>query len=259
MTTEGLDLGAEQPGSLAGSDIDWGNQQLSDGNMKGVLGKEYWNPPPANGLGFLVKTRLAPPPAQPWSATWEIDAKNDARMRLTMLPSPDTRVVTAEAPGIYPHMPRASYVLARRAGENLSSTFASIIEPYGKQRVVKQISQLGEANDRAVALKVELTSGGIDYLVWRDARVSSASQSWEDGSLSIRCDGQFAKVSVREGRPTDACVIGGSLQIGQMKLTCETPGLHGTIDRIDFQRNVLYTKAAIPAGEALGWAVPLRE
>jgi hypothetical protein len=82
-------------------------------------------------------------------------------------------------------------------------------------------------------------------------RDESASQSWEDGALALRCDGQFAKISLRDGRPSDACAIGGSLQIGKMKLTCDVPALRGTIERIDFAHNVLYTKAALPAGEAL--------
>jgi hypothetical protein len=205
LTTDGLDLGPEQPGSLAGSDLDWGARQGSDGDIKGVVGKEYWNPPPGNGLGFLVKPRLAAPTTQPWSATWEIDAKDDARLRLTMLPSPGTSAMTAEAPGIYPHFPRAGYVLARRAGENLSSTFAAVIEPYGAQPVVKRITRLGEPSDGAVAIKVELMTGGTDYLIWRDIGDDNAVQAWEDGAIPIRCDGRFAKsASATVGRSTFA-------------------------------------------------------
>src|SRR3712207_6992235 len=34
----------------------------------------------------------------------------------------DNEVVTAVAPGLYPHLPKASYVLNRRRGEMLAST-----------------------------------------------------------------------------------------------------------------------------------------
>ncbi|MFO7948059.1 MAG: hypothetical protein R6V19_14740, partial [Armatimonadota bacterium] len=54
-------------------------------------------------------------------------------LRATLLPGDDTEIVTAWAPGIYPDRPKASYIMARRAAEDddLSSTFVTVMEPYG--------------------------------------------------------------------------------------------------------------------------------
>ncbi|MGB7156446.1 MAG: heparinase II/III family protein, partial [Tepidisphaeraceae bacterium] len=252
LTTDGLDLGPEQPGSLAGADVDWGARQGSDGDIKGIVGKEYWNPPPGNGLGFLVKPRRAPEPKSVWSATWEIDAEHDARLRLNMLPAPGTTVTTAEAPGIYPHFPKAAYVLARRAADkDLSSTFAAVIEPYGAARAVKTITPLGDASDRAVAVKIELASGRIDYLVCRDIEVDGAPSTWKDGDVELRFDGAFAKVSLDAIGPADVIAIGGSVTFDGVRLLVTSPAHAGAIERIDAERNVLSARLDLPAGDAL--------
>jgi len=132
MALEGAKLGEVEPGSLAGPDIRWGDKQGNDGDLIGFPNKPYWNPPPGNGYGFLVNVRRGAAPG-PWSATWEIDAARDAHLRLLGLPEPDTQVITAWAPGIYPRLPKAAYVCARRQGEGLQSVFASVIEPYSAE------------------------------------------------------------------------------------------------------------------------------
>ncbi len=252
LTTDGVELGPEQPGSLAGPDVDWGARQGSDGDIKGIAGKEYWNPPPGNGLGFLIKPRVAPEPRDLWSATWDVDPEHGARLRLNMLPFPGTTVTTAEAPGIYPHFPKSAYVLARRAGDaNLTSTFAAVIEPCGAERVVRRITRLGEPSDAAVAVKVELTRGRTDYLVWRDVEADNAPSAWRDGGIDIRFDGMFAKISVTGDGPADVAAIGGSVTFGGVALSVASPALGGKIDRIDAGRNVLFTQATLPAGDAL--------
>ena len=57
MLYEGVELGEPEGGSLAAADVRWGEMQLNDGDMQGYPGKPYWNPPPGNGLGFLMAPR----------------------------------------------------------------------------------------------------------------------------------------------------------------------------------------------------------
>lgn len=251
FTTEGLTLGDARPGSLAGADVDWGAHLGVDGDVIGIANKPYWNPPPGNGFGFLLGPRSATPTAS-WSAEWQVGETPPARLRLTMLPTPGTEVTVAEAPGIYPRLPRAKYVLARRAGANLSSIFAAVLEPYGEQRVVREVTSLAPVagNARAaVAAKVTLAGSRVDYLFHADA---GRGGSWRDGAQEVRFTGGFGKVGVDGAGITDLTLIGGNaLTAGGLSAELERAAYEGRIERIDFERNILYTHARLPEGDTL--------
>lgn len=155
----GADFSAPQAGSLAGPDLAWGDKQLNDGDMAGHPNQPYWNPPPGNGLGFLMAPRRAAAQGT-FTATWNLTAggAEDCHLRMTLLPEPGTELITAWAPGIYPQkggsysgslgLPRSRYVLARRRGEGggLQSTYAAVYEPYGPPPPagVHDAAELGE-------------------------------------------------------------------------------------------------------------------
>lgn len=143
----GVTLGAPESGSLAGPDIRWGALQGNDGDIIGFPNKPYWNPPPGNGLGFLMEPQRAPL-SGPFTATWHIGAaSDDCHLRMTGLPELPTELITAWAPGIYPEttgaysapsgFPRSRYVYLRRKSEQapLKSTFVALYEPYTKPPV----------------------------------------------------------------------------------------------------------------------------
>lgn len=122
---DGLSFDAPRPGSLAGAQYQWGDLQLNDGDMKGYPNKPYWNPPPGNGYGFLVQSRFAQP-AGHWSATWRLKDQDDTRFQMLALHNGSEQVISAVAPGLYPRLPKAGYVIRRRAGDELSSCFISV-------------------------------------------------------------------------------------------------------------------------------------
>lgn len=128
VAIEGVHLGETEPGSLAGPEYEWGRLQGNDGDMKGHPNKPYWVAPPGNGYGFLVDVRRGEAPGA-WSATWRIDDSRDARLRAIGLPEAGTELITARAPGLYPQYPKAAYVCARRRGEDLRSTYVTVLEP----------------------------------------------------------------------------------------------------------------------------------
>jgi hypothetical protein len=153
---EGVTLGEPEPGSLAGPQIEWGAKQLNDGDMEGFPNKPYWNPPPGNGLGFVMEPQRAKADGE-WSATWPLPS-GDAFLRLTMLGQPGTEVISAWAPGILPRHPQARYAIARRRSESgpLSSAFVAILEPYGRRMAGDEITALDisrEASTSAGELK----------------------------------------------------------------------------------------------------------
>jgi hypothetical protein len=249
VTFDNLRFGPEQTGSLAGKEIDWASKLGSDGDVQGVPNKPYWNPPPGNGFGFLPRPRAAAWPEKPWSVTWNVDSTPPAaRLKLTMLPA-DGQVVTSTGPGNYPHWPKAQYVLARRsAGQDLTSTFTSIIEPFGDAPAVKTVTPL-KSSDDAVAVRVDLADGRIDYLIHREP--ASKTTAWADGDRSIAFDGSFALVRWKDGKAVQATAVGGtSLKMGDLEVRPE-PQVQSPIERIDYDRNILYTKAALPTGSTL--------
>ena len=124
--------------------ITWGGQQLNDGDLAGHPNQPYWNPPPGNGYGFLIRPRRGPTAGE-WSADWSVDAGN--HLRLAMAAQPGTQVITALAPGLYPSLPKARYVLARRIGTNLQSEFVSAIEPFGSSPLVRSVKRLAVTGD----------------------------------------------------------------------------------------------------------------
>jgi hypothetical protein len=247
VSFDGITMGPEQPGSLAGKNIDWASKLGSDGDVKGKPNKPYWNPPPGNGLGFLPHPRSATAPRNPWSITWNVDPNTPSRLKLTMLPI-DGEIITSAAPGNYPRLPKAQYILARRSGKNLKSTFTSIVEPFAQTPVVRHVVRL-KSSDDAVAVRVDLTDGQTDYLIYREPQ--SQTRSWSDQDRSIEFDGTFALIRCQGGKALQATAVGGRLlRSGDLTLQIE-PEILTPIERIDYDKNILYAKADLPAGGAL--------
>ncbi len=150
----GVELGEPEEGSLAGPDIRWGALQGNDGDIKGHPNKPYWNPPPGNGYGFLMNPRRGAA-GSTWTAEWEIEPSRQARLRAIGLPEPGTELITAWAPGIYPHLPKAAYVCARRTGQDLQSAYLTILEPYDRTAnwhaiLAPEIAAMAEVSDGEV-------------------------------------------------------------------------------------------------------------
>lgn len=129
FTVAGVALGPEEAGSLAGPEHAWGERQGSDGDLIGFPNRPYWNPPPGNGYGFFYGVRRAPVSA-PWSVDWTLGGPNQAHLRAHVLPEGPAEAIVAKAPGLYPGNRKASYLLLRRAGPRLQSSFATVLEPY---------------------------------------------------------------------------------------------------------------------------------
>ncbi|MBQ7053861.1 MAG: S-layer homology domain-containing protein [Oscillospiraceae bacterium] len=112
-------------------------------------------------------------------------AQKDLRVRLTMLNSFKLDEITTTSgipPQVYNALPKVRFLFARHTGEKdgagdsgkLESLFTSVIEPYNKDRYIESIEKVnvtradGEAftMDEAKAVKVTLTNGRVDYIVY---------------------------------------------------------------------------------------------
>ena len=129
LEVSGITLGPEEEGSLAGLEHAWGEKIGPDGDIIGFPGKPYWRAPPGNGYGFFYDMRRASAQGT-CRLDWAIGGPSGAHFRVHVLPEPATEIITTKAPGLYPHNRSASYVLARRRGPKLASSFATVMEPY---------------------------------------------------------------------------------------------------------------------------------
>ncbi|MCC7492400.1 MAG: heparinase II/III family protein [Fimbriimonadaceae bacterium] len=214
LSVAGVALQPVQPASLAAGGERWAPLQLPDGDLRGYPGKPYWNPPPGNGYGFFDNPRSGPANG-PWQATWRLGGENAAELTAHLLAEPGDQAIVADAPGLYPRLPAASYVLWRRraTAPGLSSGFATILTP---SAVPLPAGTLGVADLAAIAVAPQppvVGSGyGPGYLLVRAApgegvefpiEVTAAGEHQLE--LTALCYKSYATVQVQlDGAPVGA-------------------------------------------------------
>jgi len=95
IMTDGIALGPEEEGSLAGLENAWGEKQGPDGDIKDYPNKPYWNPPPGSGYGFFYDAR-AGTATSPFHVDCNIAGRNDAHLRIHCLPEPETTAIVQD-------------------------------------------------------------------------------------------------------------------------------------------------------------------
>ena len=176
-TLEGLDMVQQAMGTYAGPDIPYGYWQT--GSVAGA----YVNT--GSGYSWLDDVYRDDSPERTFSVDWAIEDFNHRlpttagiHLKLTMLSEePMTEVALADG-----HPPRNTknpdhleYVLVRRSGEEgMDTLFTSILEPYQGSFYIAHAELVAatltdgteKLNDKAAAVKVTLTSGRTDYIVY---------------------------------------------------------------------------------------------
>jgi hypothetical protein len=177
----GLDALEPREGSLA-EGYDWGHSIGIDGDIHGYPNKPYWNPPPGNGYGFFFDVRTGTPPAL-WGGTWTIDGEEPTTLRMHVAGDP-AQAIFASAPGLYPHMPLSSYVIARRQssdGTPLESTFLSVYEPAVPGSSSPRLNSVKRLDEQAV--EVVRADGAADVVLLGDGSLDTSC-----GSVVFRGD-----------------------------------------------------------------------
>ncbi|MBI5381396.1 MAG: heparinase II/III family protein [Opitutae bacterium] len=162
---------AAKPGSLH-PDYAWGEKIGGDGDIIGYPNRPSWKAP-GEGYGFFFDVRRAPVTAGTWGGLWRIsDYRHPAssaeahpttlRMHLV---GDASEPIFAAAPGLYPHFPPASYVLARRQGKDLRSTFLAVYEPAKNgQPAAPRLQGVERAGDYATL--VRRVDGAVDVILF---------------------------------------------------------------------------------------------
>ncbi|WP_020580020.1 heparinase II/III domain-containing protein [Actinopolymorpha alba] len=178
--------------------------------------------PRASGFDWLPNVERADGAGGQFAVDWAIrdtwnvhDPDPDLHLRLTMLNQVDD---IALADGIPPRNKKGNpaslrYLLAHRHGDGLASQFVSVIEPYVGERAVRRLSTVAVRREdngdllphEAVAVKVELTDGRVDYVV--SSTRPEVSLVVED-RYEVR--GELTVWSLRSGRPEYGFQYNGS-------------------------------------------------
>ena len=132
------------------------------------------------------------------------------------------------------HNPRwLRYLLAHRAGKNLTSTFVGIIEPYSNQPAIVSVKKLGirqaPEESAAVAVKVTLRDGAVDYLV-----ASDDDRGAVRAAEGLEFAGAIGWLRVRGGKVRKAALVRGThLSLGEFELSLPEAGHTGKIVKMD--------------------------
>lgn len=231
---EGVILGEPREGSLAGAQWVWGELQLNDGDMKGYPNKPYWNPPPGNGYGFLVRPATGRPSSGSWSATWKLSDGDKTRFELMALDAGQTEIITAVAPGLYPTFPKTRCVLRRRTGEGISSCFVSVWQSYrqGSAAPVRAVQRFGDAAapsaNSPVVLSVDLSNGMRD--IWCLAPGSSERIAAKGRDVDICFEGAMARVRLKGRELIQAEILNSKrLSVNGWSIELDVPARSATV------------------------------
>ena len=161
--------------------------------------------------------------SDPWSARFTSEAPTAGSLLVHGLPEPDTRLLIGSAPSIRRAEEDDAKVddftmpvlVQRREGNDLVSTFAAVLEPYGDAPLLTSVERLplSVASPGDVALKITW-SDRVDYLI--------SAADGDGGTLradNIVLRGRMGFVRERNGEIERMVLVGGaSLEKGGSRL-----------------------------------------
>ncbi len=269
---EGLNLFEPQKtGSLASPDYEWGTKLRGDYRIIGEEHRDFYWTPPGEGYGFLSGAQRGSG-EDTWSAIW---SALDARLRMTMLGTPNREVIVADGPkpmGV-------KYVLARDKGEG-PSQYVALIEPVeGAKFLVDSFEDLivegtDEGKLSPVAVKVVLNpeatspksgtwdikallglgsksggSGKTDYIF---STLGGKAFTAKSGNESFTTDGEYAFLR-RDDKGIERLILikGHIFQSPEVSLTSQDREFKGQILSVDYENQSLLVDGSLPLGEVL--------
>lgn len=209
LTTTGLELEPQENGTLAGTDISYGE-------IAKIRNREK------QAFAFLDQVRRGHPSGE-WSADWQVGDKKGTHLRVTLVSPNDTEAILTKGRSPSGGKPyELDFVFAKRAGKApLATTFVSVIEAYTGTRKVDH---------------VEAVPGGVRVTVGN--RVDTILLTQDSGDIDF--DGEFGLWSERSGVLDQTALINGSvLAKDGVGLRTAEPRLTGEITGVDRGGNVI--------------------
>jgi len=246
--SDGLTLVKQATGTFAGPDAAFAKL---DGEHAGFYKQ--------SGFTYLYDVqRSAGRVVAPYTVDWKIDDKRgrvrqgaEPHLRLHALtPCDEVALATGDSPRRF-FRPR--YAIQSRLGENISSQFVNVLEPYDKAPFIKQVRQLKvehDADEHAVAaIAVDLADGRTDILITCEQRTAVGVEGGVD------FDGKFGMIRLADGQPAFMRLIGGTLIAhGDARLTADRAEWRGKvvgIDASDPENNLVLLDPPLPQDAGL--------
>ena len=200
---EGVELVTQEDGTYAGADIDFGDRDYND-----EVG---------SGFNYLFNVERGDDPDEKVAVDWDIedhwndrdDDAEEVHMRLTTFGDFDeVALADGEPPQMSGNPESLRYALFHRQGEDLETTFTSVIEHYEGDRAIESIDSVTVTDDDgnavdARAVAVELANGRTDYVVY-----SQVDETVTVGDV-FKFRGFLGVYSVQNGEPEYAYLQNG--------------------------------------------------
>jgi hypothetical protein len=154
-----LALTAQSTGTYAGESID-----------KGIPTKDF-----PIGYSHLYNVQKDASPQGSFTLDWIAEAgyqgltiKDNIHLRMHALTqSDDIALADGDPPQNKPGNPKSlKYVLMHRKGNDLNSTFVSVLEPYRNTPFIKSAKRLDDGKDGQVAIQVDKYDGSTEYILY---------------------------------------------------------------------------------------------
>jgi hypothetical protein len=198
ITHHGLLLTAQDSGTYAGKNV-----------AKGEWATDF-----PIGYSHLYNVRTAVQPPSQFMLDWKaapgyrgLSENDDIHLRLHALTLlDDVALADGDPPQNKPGNPvRLGYALLHRAGNDLNSTFVSVIEPYRERPFIKAVRRLDDPSTGVVAIRVDRMNGAIDYLLYNKTPDKTARLA-----NGISLAGRAAFIQEMNGEVRKAILINGS-------------------------------------------------
>lgn len=159
LSNSGLQLTTQKKGTYAGETI-----------PKGLGANGF-----PQGYSFFYKVKRDQNPPGQFMLDWKAEtgyrgvrADDNIHLRMYALtPSNDIAIADGDPPQNKAGNPKTlSYVLIHRKGENLNSTFISVLEPYQNNPFIKSVKRIDSGDESQIALEIVMNNGNTDYVLY---------------------------------------------------------------------------------------------
>ena len=255
FTTEGIDLTQQQGGTLAGPDVEYGDEEWMEANGCSIHATYGWR-----GLNFpfphlynVEKGRAE----GPWSADWKLATGEGLHVRLDVLEAAGADGTPAEvnitdgkaASGGSPY--EMKWVMMHAEGQAPARTqVLSLIEPYMDGPVVKSARPLPLSGDDETGFSAAACR--IETAERTDTLFCSADASVERTTEGSTFAGRFGLYAESEGVPVAMSLVGGTkLKKGDLGIQLESPEYRGMVSAVDRDAEAVTVSPAPPDPEAM--------
>ena len=240
-----LDLSTPREGTLAGPEVEYGYYYDDEKLAAAPYGSTNYFTYRGSGFQFLYNVQEAPikPDA---TARWNlitsgeravstVRAKEGAFLK-AFLVGEDEQIFACD--GKPQQNQKGSpesvkFLVRRRAGDNLRSTFTTVFEPGANEGLITSVTPLATSHDQLVALRIELASGHIHYYFNSPTPVEATEI--EDG---IRFAGQVGFLGLDQAGEVEQAYLYNAtlLARGAWSLSGDGPA-KATIASCDYDEN----------------------